>query len=337
MRRLGWVAAVLWLLAQATAASAADRPILAYLASWYEPPAARAADTRIARLPRYVDILALSFARPDPIYPPGGELTGSGLQFQFPAAVLREAIALRKARNPGARVLISVGGSTYRRWDRYDEAAIARLVRDLGADGVDLDYEPSDPQCENTGGTVRCRSDAVWIDLVRRTRQVLPRPYMLAVAGWSVGAYGEGAWRMAPPRSPWTGSMLGLLRAPEAGQIDLVSIMGYDAGPSYDPLEGFRAYRNYWRGTLALGIQVLPPDSPGAGAPGADVPGQRFTVQRTGRLLAGIAADPAAAAMLYGFGLTPTGAIGPDNPDAGLLARTICTGFARKGCERPVP
>ncbi len=278
----------------------------------------------MTRLAGQVDLLALAFARPDALYPPGGELAGTGLQFQFPTATLRQAVRRMKDRNPKLRVLVSVGGSAYRRWDRYDEHALARLVRDIGADGIDLDYEPAEPGCAASGGRVACRTDGEWTALVRRTRAVLPRPLLLTVPAWSVGAYGEGQWADARPRSPWTGSMLGLLRSPEAAMIDLVSIMSYDAGPDYDPIEALAAYRRVWQGPLAVGIQVLP----------SEIPGPRFTVAHTRALLRQAVADPRVGAMLYGFNLAPPGPVTADNPDAAMLAAEICRALGRSGCGR---
>lgn len=315
---------VAWLLLPG--AAAAERPFLAYLASWYEPPAAKPADTTIARLPGYVSMVALGFARPDMIYPEGGELSGSGLQFPYSTAFLRAAIKTLKARNPRTRVLVSVGGANYGRWDRYDEAALARLVRDLGADGVDLDFEPAQPDCRSNGARIACRSDTTWLELVARTRAALPRPLLLTVPGWSVGAFGEGAWAGSRPPSPWTGSMLALLRSKEAAKIDLVTIMGYDAGPAFDPVEAFRAYRHHWRGPLAVGIQVLPSEVSGS---------LRFTAAYAGALLGAVTADPAAGAMLYAFGLAPPG--GEARAEAALLATTICRGLGARGCAAPVP
>ena len=51
--------------------------------------------------------------------------------------------------------------------------------------------------------------------------------------------------------------MLGLLRSPVAREIDAISIMGYDAGPSFDPVRAALAYRHYWPGALAVGVPVL--------------------------------------------------------------------------------
>lgn len=328
MRWLGRLLAGLAVLCATDAAAGPlpANPIMAYVASWYEPAVTRGAETTLARLPAAIDLVVLGFARPDAIYPAGGELRGSGLQFQYPTGVLRQGIRALKARNPRARVLVAVGGANYRRWDRLDAPALARLVHEIGADGIDLDYEPGQPDCAARDGRVECRTDAAWRDLVRRVRAVLPRPHLLTVPGWSVGAYGEGAWANATPRSPWTGSMLGLLRSPEAAEIDLVSIMAYDAGPAFDPVEAYRAYRHHWAGPLALGFQVMP----------SAVPGPRATLDTVDRQIAAVRAhDPAAGAMLYALNETPPGAIGRDNPDPPMLVRQICRALGRTGCEQP--
>ncbi len=36
-------------------------------------------------------------------------------------------------------------------------------------------------------------------------REALPWPMSLAIAAWSVAAYGEGRWVKEPPASPYTG------------------------------------------------------------------------------------------------------------------------------------
>lgn len=236
--------------------------------------------------------------------------------------MLKDAVAALKARHPATRVLLAVGGATYGNWDGLDTAALARLVTDLGADGVDIDFEPSRPACLIRADRVRCASDATWIALVRQMREALPRPQVISVAGWSVGAYGEGAFAHAPPPSPWRGSMLGLLRAPEAAMIDLVAIMSYDAGPLYQPLEAFRAYRALWRGPLALGFAVLPPTQGEARQSLAGIAAQ----------LGKLRADPQAGAMLYALNLTPPGPPGPDNPDAAALTTAICVSLDLGDC-----
>jgi hypothetical protein len=53
--------------------------------------------------------------------------------------------------------------------------AIANLVNDFGFDGVDIDYEPANPNCQRMGGTVRCSSDANFISVIDQLRNVLPQ------------------------------------------------------------------------------------------------------------------------------------------------------------------
>lgn len=308
-------------------AASSDRLFLAYHASWYEVQTSVAADTSLARLPGYLTHVVLSFVKPDLIYHGDLDLKGTGLLYPFSGSVLKEAVALLKQRHPHIKVLISVGGWGYFAWDKLDAPALARLVRDLGADGVDVDYETPDGQCAPRGQTMSCPGDAMSISVVEQVRAELPRPFVVGTAGWSVGAYGAGEFRSAVPRSPWTGVMLALLNSPTAAKLDLVSIMSYDAGPNYSPQEAFRAYRRVWKGPLLVGIQVEPGTSGGP----------RFTVDYTTRLLESVSSDPRAGAMLYALRLKPPGTIGPDNPDARYLAPAICAALDLKNCSEPVP
>lgn len=309
-------------------AEAPARPFLAYHASWYEVRTERPEDTSLARLPAYLTHVALSFAKPDLVYAGNLDLKGTGLEYPYSGAVLRQAIALLKARSPQTRVLVAVGGATYGGWDRLNETALARLVRDLGADGVDIDYEPANPSCIALSGKIRCADDALSIRIVERIRTALPRPLKISAALWSVGAYGEGAFANAPPASPWRGVALALLRSPAATDLDLVSIMSYDAGPAFRPEEAFRAYRQLWKGPLALGVQVMPSTIPG---------GPRFTVAATSRMLRAVIPDPKAGAMLYALREEPPGPPGPDNPDYRSLAVAICVTLDLQDCAAPMP
>lgn len=311
------------------AAYTVGRPFLAYLTSWTEVKTDKPGETRLARLPGYISHVALGFVKPDLTYAGGLDLSGTGLLFPFSGQVLKAAIAELKHRHPRVRVLLAVGGWDHFGWDGRNFDALARLVKDLGADGVDLDYETPNAGCIRTpAGPVACADDARSIAVLKDLRRAVPRPLVLSVAGWSVGAYGEGSFAEAPPRNgPYVGMMLAMLRAPAATGIDLVSIMSYDAGPLYRPEEAFRAYRHHWKGPLALGIQVLP----------SDTGGPRFTVERTAKLLIGVLGDRKAGAMLYGIGLEPPGPPGPDNPDYRSLALTICVSLAFDDCSEPMP
>lgn len=308
---------------------AGARPFLAYLASWAEVATDTPDETLLARLPGYLSHVAIGFVKPDLVYTGDLDLSRTGLGLPYSGGVLKGAIARLKARHPHTRVLLAVGGWGYFGWDARDFSALARLVRDLGADGVDLDYETADSGCARTpDGRIACRDDARSIAVLKDLRAALPRPLVVTLAGWSVGAYGEGPFSASEPRfGPYVGMMRALLKAPAAAGLDLVSVMSYDAGPTYRPQEAFRAYRSLWAGPLALGIAVMPSDSGGP----------RFTIDRTVRLLTEAMADPRAGAMLYGLGQVPPGPPGPDNPDYRALSRAICVTLALPGCEEAMP
>lgn len=314
-------------LAPGAARAEPQRPFLAYHASWYEVPATGGEQTTLARLPGYLTHVALSFARPDMVYRGDLDIAGTGLQYPYSGSVLKEAIALLKARHPDIAVLVSVGGANAHGWDRLDETTLARLVRDLGADGVDIDFESANPSCVPVSGRMRCADDAFLIALVRRVRAALPRPHVISTAGWSVGAYGEGTFADAPPRSPWRGSMLALLRSQAAADLDLVSIMSYDAGPAYRPAQALRAYRAAWKGPLALGVSVMP----------STQGGPRYTVDYTATTLMEVLRDPRGGAMLYALLEVPPGPPSPDNPDYRTLAGLICLTLEKAGCDAAMP
>ncbi len=304
---------------------------MGYYESWAELPVGTAGATRLANLPAYLDVVAIGFARPDLGFD-GRSLRGTGLQVPFDLPLLAEAIAGLKARNPRVRVVLAVGGSGYAAgWSAYAPDALARLVKALGADGVDLDYEPIAAQCGrrrlNETLSIVCSSDQEWTRLIRQTRAVLPRPFLLTIPGWSVGAYGQKDFVGDQPVSQLTGSMLWLERQPEAKEIDLLTIMAYEAGRSYDPDRAYAAYRAIWPGPLLLGVQV-PPDKTG---------GPDYSVPRLKHYAGGQAAQPLGGIMLYSLSRDSPAGGSPAVPDAALAARTLCEALGRGGCEARLP
>jgi chitinase len=201
--------------------------------------------------------------------------------------------------------------------------AIAALVRDLGLDGMDIDYEPRNPFCAGVGGRVSCATDARWETIVRESRAALPRPLLLTASVWSVGAYGEGDFAASRPQSRYTGFSLAILRSKLAGALDLLLINGYDAGPGFDPLEAFRAYRAVWPGRLALGVAVRRKGGTGPFP----------TVAKAEALAREVARDPWGGMMLYPLLAMPEGG----GPSASDLAGALCRGLGIADCAAPIP
>ncbi len=305
------------------AAGLPPRVLVGYHDSWNEHPATSAGQTMLARLPAHVNVVMLAFARPDMTYRGGLDLASTGLEFRMTGQVLKEAVAALKARNPATAVLLSVGGATYRRWNALDMAAVAALVRDLGLDGMDIDYEPRNPYCAAVNGRVSCATDARWEAILHDSRAALPRPMILTASVWSVGAYGEGAFADALPRARHTGFSLPMLRSPQAAALDLLAINGYDAGPSFDPLEAFRAYRAAWPGPLALGLAVRRKGGSGPFPTAA----QAEAIARS------VARDPLGGMMLYPLLAMPEGG----GPTASGLATAMCRGLGMTGCAAEIP
>lgn len=315
------IAAASW--RQARAEGIPSHAIIAYHDSWDEPPAEAAVQTSLVELPSYIDVIILAFAKPDLRYHGGLNLAGTGLQYRFDGRVLRNAIAFLKAEQPGTRVLLSVGGAAYRHWRHLNAAGIAHLVRDLGLDGVDIDFEPRHPDCRRAADhTIHCASDPAWARIVRHLRSVLPRPAILSASVWSVGAYGEGSFRHAGPASRYTGVMLGFLHSPMARQLDLLMIDAYDAGPDFQPMQAYRAYRAVWPGMLALGVAVRR----------ARGTGPFFSAPEAEMLAREVSQDPKGAMMIYPLLATPEGADSAIFPDGRGLASAICRGLGRTDC-----
>jgi chitinase len=219
-------------------------------------------DETVVNLPAGLTEVLLAFARPDIAYAGNLDLTNTGLEVPYPGSVLKASLIALKGRLPGIRVLISIGGEEYTNWDKFDPEAIKRFVQDFELDGVDLDFEPASPNCQNRTGRVSCGSDSTLFQVVKSVRSALPRPYELWLTTTSTGAYGEGAWRAQPPTgSPSYGAFVPLLRDRQySAMLDIINIMAYDAGPTFRPLEAYAAYRSYFPGSILIGL-TSPPEA----------------------------------------------------------------------------
>ena len=229
-----------------------------YYQTWSDSWKANGADTVLANLPAYVNVVNISFAQPNMNYAAGSlSLGGTGVGTPYDGPTLKAAVAALHQKNPGTKVMLSVGGATFPSFASFNTGAIASFVEDFGLDGVDIDYEPADPGCTAPGGTVSCPSDAEYVSVVKSMRAALPAPYWISIAAWSVGAYGEGAWANAPPSSAFAGISLAVLKQ-AASSLDLVNVMSYDASPAFDPVQALHAYQHYFSGRIAMGIEVPP-------------------------------------------------------------------------------
>jgi hypothetical protein len=301
---------------------------LGYYQAWQELPVGTARAMKLAQMPGSLDILAIGFAKPDLSFD-GAGLKGTGLEFppEIDLAMVRKALDLLRAKTPKLKILITVGGESYTPgWLNYKPADLARLVKALGADGVDLDYEPAHPGCarraSDKGGGIFCASETDWARLITATRAVLPRPAILIAPAWSVGAYGEGDFARDVPTSQYTGSMQWLKRAPEARELDMVTVLAYDAGPAFDPERAFAAYRALWDGPLLLGLTV-------PGDKSRELPMTLDQLKHHAQLHA---QDRQGGILLYA--VTEEFADGPSEkrPDGGIAAKAICEGLGRSPC-----
>ncbi|KAH7620133.1 hypothetical protein NADE_008407 [Nannochloris sp. 'desiccata'] len=229
-----------------------------YFQSWSDPWSSSAATNKLANIPAYVNYVILSFMRPDSTYTGGVTFSGTGLDFSSDPLVIKSAIALLKARNPNTKVLIAVGGATYTAFNNLNAGAVAKFVEAFNLDGVDLDYEPTNPNCSNFGPNISCTTDSEYINSVKALRAALPRPLLLTNAAWSTGAYGQGEWIGAQPAGQYSGVAVNMLQS-VGNQLDMVHIMSYDAGTAYDPKQAFFAYTSlYDKNKLTMGLQVAP-------------------------------------------------------------------------------
>ncbi|GAA6616168.1 cellulose binding domain-containing protein [Scytonema sp. NUACC26] len=309
-------------------AATSEKVFVGYFESWSETSASTPEQLQLANIAPYVNMVMVSFMKPDGIYNKGSyDLSTTGLNFTAGGRVVKDAIALLKQRNPRTKVLLSVGGATYTNFAQLNPTAIANVVADFGFDGVDIDYEPdNNAVCSSVGEKISCSSDAEFRRVVSQIRQVLPKPYLITVAAWSIGAYGEGQWANSQPQGQKTGLLLNLLRSPEAAAIDQLNVMSYDAGSTYNPQEALAAYQNYFSGKVVMGVEV-PPEAWG---------GHVYTIPEVQSLGQAVVNKNAAGLMLWSLQKQPQGTPSDNNPTAEAIAKTSCQILSLGNCEQPL-
>ena len=267
--------------------------LVGYYQTWSDAWKANGADTVLAHLPNYLNIVNLSFMEPNSTYSAGSiSLGGTGIGVPYDGPTLKDAIAALHRANPNSKVMVSVGGATFTAWSSFNAQAVAAFVNDFGLDGVDIDYEPSNANCTSNGQTVSCpSSDTEYVSVVNSMRAAMPRPKWLSIAAWSVGAYGENQWASAlPTGSAYTGIALAVIKNSSASvALDLVNVMSYDASSAYDPRQALAAYQHYFKGRIAMGIEV-PPEAWG---------GHVYTISEIDSLADAVSSSNAAGLMLW--------------------------------------
>lgn len=302
-----------------------------YFETWSDAWAADAAHTQLAQVPTYVNYVMLSFMKPDAKYVAGSlDFTSTGLQFGYSGQMLKDAVNSLKKANPNVKVILSVGGATYPNWDALNTQAIIDMVKDFGLDGVDIDYEV-DPGCSvGTDKLVHCAVDQKYAAIVTAMRQALPRPYQVTIAGWSTGAYGEDQWVNAQPGgSDHNGEMLPLFRT-NGQDLDMVNVMSYDAGTSFEPNEALAAYQHYFNGAVAMGVEV-PPEAWG---------GHVYTLPAVADLTKAVLESASKTGnppgmMIWALQIDAKGTASSDNPSAEMMSVQICQQMGLGDCNQP--
>lgn len=222
-----------------------NSPIGAYFQSWSSGWSSSATTLDLTNLSNLVNIVFLSFAKPNLTYTSGSNsFSNTGLEFSSDFSIIKQSISLLKQR--GVVVMISVGGATYP-WDSYNIPALKALITDLGAHGLDIDWEPS-------GGA---SGGSQLGPIISALRSGLGSNVLISLAGFSVGAYGKGAFANSTPASTNTGMCIPGLTS-NGSQLDFINLMSYDASPVYDPTVGFSSYRTLFNGPILIGCEVPP-------------------------------------------------------------------------------
>ncbi|KAL0476779.1 hypothetical protein AKO1_002768 [Acrasis kona] len=257
------IIACLAIVAFATAApnGFSNKEFAGYFQSWTAGWASDPAKHSIARMPPYVTIINIAFARWNLQYNKGQRtFGGTGIDFSSDFNTVAGAIKLYKEKT-GGKVLLSVGGATYTDFKSANFKAAADIVEDLGIDGIDIDYEPAGGACSWATGGNSCPGDNDLVWLIENYRRALPSPKLLTAAGWSTGAFGYDRFPSDRYKANIKGANFGLFINPlkKVGQLlDAIFIMSYDASNDLPVTETLEAYRGLYKGALLIGVEVPP-------------------------------------------------------------------------------
>lgn len=205
----------------------------------------------------------LSFARPDFVWSglEAGTWNGTGLEFSAPPDKVKKEIALLQAM--GAKVILSVGGATFGSWSALAaeagrdnqpiKNALMQIVKDLGLNGLDVDYE------RHAADAATVEEYANVIQALREAVDAARSDGILALAASPTGsAYTVVTGDEGTGRRSVLGGATGRERlvfgrtvpsGPHVGRpvrelVNLLNIMAYDSGfESYDQAVAYEEYR----------------------------------------------------------------------------------------------
>jgi len=264
---------------------AGGRRYVAYAGTWLTS----IYDLKTANIPNYITNLHLAFVRPDTIYQKGSyafDQSVAGFEFAEGASTnngqrvfsAQQAQDLRNIitalRNRGTQVWISVGGWSYSQgdqWSRFNAPRVVALAQDLGASGVDIDWESSSSACNKLDdANFSCSKDAEIESIITSLYneiQARNAGLGISIAGWSTGAYyvkgtafeeGKVQWG-----SPFGGTLYNLVKR-HGSKLTYINLMSYDAGDYYDPREGYLSYRAIYNGPINMGMEIAPEGAGGS-------------------------------------------------------------------------
>jgi len=204
------------------------------------PWAARAEDTELAKINKPIDVVFLSFVQPNAQFVKGsGSFNGTGLQFAVDFHVVKDAIKI--LRQKGIRVMLSVGGASYKFESGFNPKAIGDLVWDLNCDGVDLDWESDQG----------IRKAHEFGPIIQAMRGWLGWEKLVSCAVWSTGAFEN----TDPVGNPYRGMNVSSLQT-HGKYLNFINVMAYDAGKSYDVIQAYEAYKKIYSGAINVGFEV---------------------------------------------------------------------------------
>ena len=225
--------------------------------------------SKFARIPANYTHVMVAFA--DPNFSWGGiaanSWSGTGISFNGRPSDIKAAIDVLHMRN--IKVVLAVGGVNYGNWGALAAEgqagggpitnAFAQAMRDLGIDGLDVDYE-ADADVDRYANATKA---------LRKAADLAGSGKLLTAAGWSTGADCTSATTdayCAGKLSYWSGSagrerLLATRYPAVAAGLDMVNVMSYDARfEHYDGVKGWSEYRNLFpsKTIVSIGLETSP-------------------------------------------------------------------------------